>query len=392
MSINRKRSQLNSWREMMSNWDEVIQRTPSLVQETIRCGIPSPLRGYLWMSLTSATILKHNHRGLYTQCLNARGSGNNSESDVEFNGTKESVPAITKTNNISNNSNNGDNDSIANNTNTTTTTTPSSQRPALRSTTPNNVRETREETISRDVGRTFPKHQQFRDSGGLGQRSLYHVLRAYSVLDPTVGYCQGMGYIVALLLTTMCEESAFWTLVSLMQSTKYSMSGLFRTGLPRLQLYQHMLEQLLRERQQETAEHLFDQLGVLPSSFAPQWIMTIFTSSFPLESAMRVWDVFLNEGWPYIFQVMMAMMKLASPQLLAMSNFEDALKLLCDDFPRSKNFNILLETSFQIQITDDEFTKLEEQSVNTLVKEYEMERSEMKPELGTRDSVYMIEQ
>lgn len=45
---------------------------------------------------------------------------------------------------------------------------------ALRSTTPNNVRETREETISRDVGRTFPKHQQFRDSGGLGQRSLYH--------------------------------------------------------------------------------------------------------------------------------------------------------------------------------------------------------------------------
>ena len=44
-----------------------------------------------------------------------------------------------------------------------------------------------EETISRDISRTFPKHQQFRVTGGLGQRSLFQVLRAYSVYNPAVG-------------------------------------------------------------------------------------------------------------------------------------------------------------------------------------------------------------
>ena len=152
-----------------------------------------------------------------------------------------------------------------------------------------------------------------------------------------------------------------------------------------------MLEQLLRERQQETAEHLFDELGVLPSSFAPQWIMTIFTSSFPLETAMRVWDVFLNEGWLYIFQVMMAMMELASPQLLSMSNFEDALKLLCDDFPRSIPMSTLLETSFRVALTQVEFAALEEESVDMLVTQYRMERLEMQAETGSKDSIYVIE-
>jgi hypothetical protein len=173
-----------------------------------------------------------------------------------------------------------------------------------------------------------------------------------------------------------------------MQSTKYSMSGLFRTGLPRLQLYQDMLERLLRERQQPTAEHLFDELGVIPSSFAPQWIMTIFTSSFPLETALRVWDVFLNEGWPFIFQVMMAMMELASPQLLSMSNFEDALKLLCYDFPRSVSLDTLLETSYRLTMTKEEFVALEEQSVDKL-SEY-VERLEMMAEERTSSSVYTI--
>ena len=347
---------------MMCNWDEIMKRRPQTIQESIRRGIPSQLRGHLWMSLTSATILKHNHPGLYAQCLCSRTHKKANHGDVA------SAPAAS-----------------SNSSSTARTATPPN-----RPTTPNNVRETREETISRDVGRTFPKHQQFRDSGGLGQRSLYHVLRAYSVLDPKVGYCQGMGYVVALLLTTMCEESAFWTLVSLMQSTQFSMSGLFRTGLPRLQLYQHMLESLLRDRQKETAEHLFDELGVIPSSFAPQWIMTIFTSSFPLESAMRVWDVFLNEGWPYIFQVMMAMMQLASPQLLSMSNFEDALKLLCDDFPRSVPMHTLLETSFSIVLTMDEFNALEQSSVNALVEQYGIERTETKAETGNNASRYAI--
>lgn len=47
-----------------------------------------------------------------------------------------------------------------------------------------------EDIILRDVNRTFPAHDFFRDDGS-GQESLYKVSKAYSVYDTEVGYCQG---------------------------------------------------------------------------------------------------------------------------------------------------------------------------------------------------------
>lgn len=44
--------------------------------------------------------------------------------------------------------------------------------------------------ILRDLARTFPKHSFFQDANGLGQESLFNVMKAYSLYDPEVGYCQ----------------------------------------------------------------------------------------------------------------------------------------------------------------------------------------------------------
>ena len=44
--------------------------------------------------------------------------------------------------------------------------------------------------ILRDIHRTFPAHEFFKDSGGLGQEALAKISRAYAVYDEEVGYCQ----------------------------------------------------------------------------------------------------------------------------------------------------------------------------------------------------------
>lgn len=72
-----------------------------------------------------------------------------------------------------------------------------------------------EETILRDVNRTFPAHDFFRDSGN-GQELLYKVSKAYSVYDDEVGYCQGLSFIAATLLLHLPEEEAFSVMVSIM--------------------------------------------------------------------------------------------------------------------------------------------------------------------------------
>jgi hypothetical protein len=46
-----------------------------------------------------------------------------------------------------------------------------------------------------------------------GQASLRRVLKAYSVYDREIGYCQGMNFIAGMFLTLMPEEESFWMLV-----------------------------------------------------------------------------------------------------------------------------------------------------------------------------------
>lgn len=57
-----------------------------------------------------------------------------------------------------------------------------------------------EKVILRDIHRTFPAHEFFKESGGVGQESLYRISKAYSIYDSEVGYCQGQSFLIAALL------------------------------------------------------------------------------------------------------------------------------------------------------------------------------------------------
>jgi len=50
------------------------------------------------------------------------------------------------------------------------------------------------------AGRTFPSHPYFSTQLGPGQLSLFNLLKAYSLLDEEVGYCQGLSFIAGILL------------------------------------------------------------------------------------------------------------------------------------------------------------------------------------------------
>lgn len=66
------------------------------------------------------------------------------------------------------------------------------------------------------AGRTFPTHPYFSVQLGPGQLSLFNLLKAYSLLDKEVGYCQGISFVAGVLLLHMSEEQAFEMLKFLM--------------------------------------------------------------------------------------------------------------------------------------------------------------------------------
>ncbi|KAL1139491.1 hypothetical protein AAG570_006475 [Ranatra chinensis] len=51
-----------------------------------------------------------------------------------------------------------------------------------------------------DLGRTFPSHSYYSSPLGPGQLALFNLLKAYSLVDPEVGYCQGLSFIAGILL------------------------------------------------------------------------------------------------------------------------------------------------------------------------------------------------
>src|SRR5277367_4798495 len=58
-----------------------------------------------------------------------------------------------------------------------------------------------EKLIRKDISRTFPKQDYFRQKDGPnGQESLFNVCKAYSLYDPEVNYVQGMAFVVGPLL------------------------------------------------------------------------------------------------------------------------------------------------------------------------------------------------
>ena len=73
---------------------------------------------------------------------------------------------------------------------------------------------------------------------------MYRVLKAFSILKPKIGYCQGQAPLASVLLMVMPAEHAFWSLVNLCD---LYLDGYFAPGLETLQLHGDMLFALLRK-------------------------------------------------------------------------------------------------------------------------------------------------
>ncbi|RPA80033.1 hypothetical protein BJ508DRAFT_210570 [Ascobolus immersus RN42] len=180
-----------------------------------------------------------------------------------------------------------------------------------------------ESLIGKDVGRTGL--EMFRQEGGEGQVMLGRVLRAFSIYDKAIGYCQGLGFLVGPLLMHMNEKEAFCVLVRLMEH--YDLRTCFTPTLYGLQLRMHQYASLLSQHLPDLAAH-FTSLGIAPT-YAAQWFLSLFAVTCPLPILLRIYDVIFAEGAPEtMMRVALSLMKRNSARLLAMSEFEDVMQTL----------------------------------------------------------------
>lgn len=161
-----------------------------------------------------------------------------------------------------------------------------------------------------------------------GQASLRRVLKAYSMYDKNVGYCQGMNFIAGMFITVMKEQDAFWMLVYVMRKAPCRMQGLFGEGMRETHKVLYVGEKLIQIFLPKLHQH-FQREHIQVTMFATQWLLTVYTSSFPFELVLRIWDAFLFEGWKITYRVMLALLQTSQNDLLAMG-FEDMLAYFRD--------------------------------------------------------------
>ncbi|KAH0403507.1 RabGAP/TBC, partial [Aureobasidium melanogenum] len=218
--------------------------------------------------------------------------------------------------------------------------------------------------IDKDVGRCFPNHPLFAQAGGEGQTMLGQVLKCYNLYDSEIGYCQGMGFIVGILLMKMDARDAFCVFVRLMEN--HGLRDSYSHSLTGLHSRIFQFQQLLTPLAPKLVAH-FKNLGV-EFAYLSQWFMTIFATTCPLDTLFRIYDIVLAEGADEtVMRVALAVILKNEQKLLAMAELEDVLQLLLSREiwePYENNPDQLIEevtTLFKQVVTRDALDKLGKQ-------------------------------
>jgi len=375
VEVSRVERKEREWKGIMGNWDTnqkpnnlIMKRRRKRLLRRLRQGVPHSMREKIWCLLGNVRRrIDNDHKGYYAKLVH-KGVRRSSE---EWN-----IPTdMTKVN--------------------------PSLGIALQSA--KSFRAV-QDTIDRDIHRTFPRHNMFHEedlydsesegdllvavpneevsgcieqldtydsldfdiqhngsvdennhSGG-GQAALRRVLRAYSMHDVEVGYCQGMNFIAAMFLTFMSEEESFWLLVAVMNDAPCRMRGMFGTDMTATHQVLHVADKLIHQFFPRLAKHLENE-NVHITMYATQWLLTLYTSSFQFDLVLRVWDCYLAEGKKVAYRVMLALLQQSMPVLMTLS-FENILAYF-RDIAEKVDGNAVMETAMKIPLKTKHIVKYE---------------------------------
>ncbi|CAL8351207.1 unnamed protein product [Boreogadus saida] len=221
-----------------------------------------------------------------------------------------------------------------------------------------------------DLGRTFPTHPYFQAQLGAGQLSLYNLLKAYSLLDPEVGYCQGLSFIAGVLLLHLEEEQAFDMLKFLMYDM--GLRKQYRPDMIILQIQMYQLSRLLHDYHRDLHSHLeLHEIG--PSLYATPWFLTVFASHFPLGFVARVFDMLFLQGSEVIFKVALSLLGSHKPLILQHDSLESIVDFIKTTLPNlglvqmEKTINQVcaMDVSKQLQAYEVEYHVLQDELMDT---------------------------
>lgn len=170
---------------------------------------------------------------------------------------------------------------------------------------------------------------------------LRRVLSAFAIFNPSIGYCQSLNFLGGMLLLFVeTEEQAFWLLNII---TRVYLPGTHEISLEGSKVDLSVLMQELQDvlpnvwtkisddgsgsgkkkprRQRKGAAGAVNSENLPPVTLAlTAWFMSCFIGTLPVETTLRVWDVFFYEGSKTLFRVALAIFKAGENEIRAIND------------------------------------------------------------------------
>eukprot|EP00039_Didymoeca_costata_P006271 m.88781 g.88781 ORF g.88781 m.88781 type:complete len:485 (+) comp13188_c0_seq2:357-1811(+) len=190
--------------------------------------------------------------------------------------------------------------------------------------------------IDKDVLRTDRNHPYFTGDDNPNLDTLRNLLLAHTVLDPELGYVQGMNDILSPILATVQDEvKSFWCFVSYMKRMRnnfvnISMHDGLRSVMALTKFYDPELASMLQECAHGEEE---DWL------FCYQWLLLDFKREFEFEDAIVIWERIWAQFSTSHFHIFVALgiFQLYKSKIMS---FHDLLELQMFIKGLAKNMNV----------------------------------------------------
>jgi len=149
-----------------------------------------------------------------------------------------------------------------------------------------------------------------------------------------------MNFMVSIILeiTSNNEHYSFLIFQYFLMAKRLNIESVFMQGLPELSLMNYTFERLIQYFSPDVFDHL-DEIDMRTEYFTFKWCLTLYSCFLPAEVTIPVFDLFILEGWPTIYEVGISIIKnFLGPKLIQMESMMDVSQYFRDDMRKIETF------------------------------------------------------
>ena len=184
-----------------------------------------------------------------------------------------------------------------------------------------------EHQIDLDLKRTFPNEKKCMEESFL--QSMKNILLCYSTRNTTVGYCQGMNFLVARLLLFMeDEEKVFWLFTQIIEKILSLFNYQELTGVI---IETTLIETLISYYLPELNKFLIEKdFAITMSNFIHKWIVCLFAQTLKPEMVNTLYDFFFVDGFITMIKNCIFVLTSIQQEVLSKENFGEIYAIFMD--------------------------------------------------------------